>query len=936
MYAKGSLEAAFQAYRERRDPAALAAVYDGASSRLLAVALHLSHTVVGAEDAVQETFLVALQHPERWDPTRPLFPWLLGILGHKLHKSDAFGRRAPDPDRLHLPPARDPEAELATSETLARIERAITELPQPYRAVVLLRLRNGLCPADIAVALGRKPSTVRAQLTRGVEMLRKALPASVAALLVGSATAARGLDAARDVVLAEAARRHRAFRWQGLGGRLRVAALAAAGIAVTIAAFGLWPTATVPPADATAVDTATLEPEATTVREVSLPSPAPTAPGIDRSEARPAGSLAVVVRRNGSPLPGANVEIEPLGDPPRAFEHRTSGWVGPRREIVAARPCARDALRYGRTDADGRCVLPDVPSGLWICRALDAVDVVDVAPATVTRLDLAADPRTCVVRGIVLDAAGRPVPDAPLWSCDELRLHGARVFGHSDDHGRFLVAAAPQTTVGALLPDHAPVGVTVRARDGAPFRDVVLQLSAPGARLSGTVHDAAGRPLAGALVEVGHANDARVVPAAAPVVLARRQHTVTDHEGRYAFAALAPGTTVLLARADGHGVQRCVVDLAAGAANETALQLTPAAALQGRVRTSDGAPVVGAVVQIGRRGNLAHCTTVTDRDGVYHLDGITPGRPTVEVVDYRGGFVAREIDCAPGQRCTWDAILAPDDLQVSGTVRDHMGRPFAHGWVVHSRLGNLVAHRLDASGRFTLLLSERDAALPYEVEVFDQDPLDAAGNPIADPLAALPGPPAGTRDATLHLPPRVVADAWLHGRLVDATGAPRREPLRVVDADARHVFRIGTVQPAADGTFTVGPLVAGRYRLVAARDDHHHLGAVDVRAGAQHQLGDLVVAAAPALTPLRLAALFPDDVARTEPFTVEVHDAAGRLRESRRRPGSIDGSAYFQVLLPPGTYTLSAVTTSGREAHARVTVDAAVPTRALVLSFGPR
>ena len=39
--------------------------------------------------------------PERWDESRPLVPWLLGILGNRLKQSVHRARRTPDAARLN-------------------------------------------------------------------------------------------------------------------------------------------------------------------------------------------------------------------------------------------------------------------------------------------------------------------------------------------------------------------------------------------------------------------------------------------------------------------------------------------------------------------------------------------------------------------------------------------------------------------------------------------------------------------------------------------------------------------------------------------------------------------------------------------------------------------------------------------------------------------
>ena len=65
---------------------------------------------------------------------------------------------------------------------------ALEHVAKSERQVLVLHLRHGLRPAEIAHALEREPSTVRTQLARGLERLRRALPASVAGALVTLAT----------------------------------------------------------------------------------------------------------------------------------------------------------------------------------------------------------------------------------------------------------------------------------------------------------------------------------------------------------------------------------------------------------------------------------------------------------------------------------------------------------------------------------------------------------------------------------------------------------------------------------------------------------------------------------------------------------------------------------------------------------------------------
>ena len=92
----------FAKFQRTRDPAALGRVYDLVARELLHVALHLTGRPAEAEDALQATFLAAIERAERYDPARPLRPWLLGILANQVRLARGRGGREPDPDRLAL------------------------------------------------------------------------------------------------------------------------------------------------------------------------------------------------------------------------------------------------------------------------------------------------------------------------------------------------------------------------------------------------------------------------------------------------------------------------------------------------------------------------------------------------------------------------------------------------------------------------------------------------------------------------------------------------------------------------------------------------------------------------------------------------------------------------------------------------------------------
>ena len=75
----------------------------------------------------------------------------------------------------------DPESEAATSEVNRFVERSIENLPEAYRAVVMLRDVEELSTAETAACLSISEDNVKVRLHRGHAMLRKEIYAKVGA-----------------------------------------------------------------------------------------------------------------------------------------------------------------------------------------------------------------------------------------------------------------------------------------------------------------------------------------------------------------------------------------------------------------------------------------------------------------------------------------------------------------------------------------------------------------------------------------------------------------------------------------------------------------------------------------------------------------------------------------------------------------------------------
>lgn len=303
------LSQAFARWRTSRNPRLLAEVFDRTSAELLRIAIHLVGEPGTAEDLVQATFLTAIERAASFDESRRLEPWLAGILENHAHDLARSAARTPDPQRLEQRLERTPLDEALARELSAEVAAALDRLPEPYRRTLLLRVRHGLAPADIAHVLGESPGAVRVRLHRALELLRKQLPAGIALGALFALEPARGKSAVKGAVLAA-----------GTGGVLAMkkVLVGAAALALLLLAWWKWP-ALAPEVVAEKRDSApaqiALERSGGQKPEELLSA---TAASSARREADPASVQPVfhfrgqvVDGESGAPLAQAKVELHP-------------------------------------------------------------------------------------------------------------------------------------------------------------------------------------------------------------------------------------------------------------------------------------------------------------------------------------------------------------------------------------------------------------------------------------------------------------------------------------------------------------------------------------------------------------------------------------------------------------------------------------------------
>ena len=131
-----------------------------------------------AEDAAQEAFIRAYQFIDRFDPVRPLAPWLARIVVNIcLNRVEGQRSLSPlDDERTEAPdPEPGPEMQSTARVRDDTIRYELSRLPPRYRVVIELRHFQDLSYAEIANQLGRPLSDVKSDLFRARKLLAERL-----------------------------------------------------------------------------------------------------------------------------------------------------------------------------------------------------------------------------------------------------------------------------------------------------------------------------------------------------------------------------------------------------------------------------------------------------------------------------------------------------------------------------------------------------------------------------------------------------------------------------------------------------------------------------------------------------------------------------------------------------------------------------------------
>ncbi|MFA0758260.1 MAG: hypothetical protein KEFWMYNX_000654 [Candidatus Fervidibacter sp.] len=160
--------------------------------KLRRLALRLTQSPESAEDLVQETLLRAFQRFGRFRRGTNLWAWLMRILLNLFISHYRQQQRSvptvsleglleemelaeEEASLLTDPAAISPEDALLAQVLDEEVERALAQLPDVFREVVILCDLQGFSYAEAAQQLGVPIGTIRSRLSRGREILRRLL-----------------------------------------------------------------------------------------------------------------------------------------------------------------------------------------------------------------------------------------------------------------------------------------------------------------------------------------------------------------------------------------------------------------------------------------------------------------------------------------------------------------------------------------------------------------------------------------------------------------------------------------------------------------------------------------------------------------------------------------------------------------------------------------
>ncbi|MBN2314245.1 MAG: RNA polymerase sigma factor [Sedimentisphaerales bacterium] len=159
---------------------ALRRIYEKYRDDLLIMAIALSHDVHLAEDAVHDVFVAFARNVRHFKLTGSLKAYLARCVINRIRDLMRMRRsqaRVLEAERVCPEPkdANDPSDLIVCSEELRLLSKALSELPDEQREVIVLRMQGQMRFRKIAQLMDISVNTVKGRYRYGIQKLRSIL-----------------------------------------------------------------------------------------------------------------------------------------------------------------------------------------------------------------------------------------------------------------------------------------------------------------------------------------------------------------------------------------------------------------------------------------------------------------------------------------------------------------------------------------------------------------------------------------------------------------------------------------------------------------------------------------------------------------------------------------------------------------------------------------
>lgn len=178
------LDAALVQRLQRRDPKALAELYDRYGRLAYSLILRVVRDTGIAEDLVQETFLRVWNRMQGFDADRgAIGPWLSAVARNRaidyLRSTTGRARNTLEVEATEHPALfNDMEKDLLIADKARRVKAAMEKLTANQRQVIELAYFEGLSQSEMAERMGQPLGTVKTWVRTALKNLRDELGAA--------------------------------------------------------------------------------------------------------------------------------------------------------------------------------------------------------------------------------------------------------------------------------------------------------------------------------------------------------------------------------------------------------------------------------------------------------------------------------------------------------------------------------------------------------------------------------------------------------------------------------------------------------------------------------------------------------------------------------------------------------------------------------------